>query len=159
MLHPYIIEILSPEHPYRFHLSFQKFAGFLLLVFFAMFLTGFVLHLYTHRRLNHNGLKQAIQPAPRYKDIKKILTIVQITNFSALLFCATAVSRQMNYMQHKDLGCNQENILYFYWPDNEFRYETLKQKLQHYPAILNDSNGYPLPCYERAESISIPNQP
>ena len=159
VLHPYIIEILSPEHPYRFHLSFQKFAGFLLLVFFAMFLTGFVLHLYTHRRLNHNGLKQAIQPAPRYKDIKKILTIVQITIFSALLFCATAVSRQMNYMQHMDLGFNQENILYFYWPDNEFRYETLKQKLQHYPAILNASNGYPLPCYERAESISIPNQP
>ncbi len=98
-----------------------------------MFLTGFVLHLYTHRRLNHNGLKQAIQPAPRYKDIKKYSQLYKLQFFSALLFCATAVSRQMNYMQHMDLGFNQENILYFYWPDNEFRYETLKQKTATLP--------------------------
>mgnify|MGYP001008742383 FL=1 len=65
----------------------------------------------------------------------------------------------MNYMQHMDLGFNQENILYFYWPDNELRYETLKQELRHHPAIFNASNGYPLPCYERAESITVPNQP
>ena len=117
------------------------------------------IHLYTHRRLNHNELQQAIQSAPRHRDIKKILTVVQITIFSALLFCALVVSRQMNYMQHMDLGFNQENILYFYWPDNELRYETLKQELRHHPAIFNASNGYPLPCYERAESITVPNQP
>ena len=159
VLHPYIIEILSPEHPYAFHLSFQKLAGFLLLVFSTMFLTGLVLHLYPHRRLNRNGLKQAIQPVPRYKDIKKILTVVQITIFSALLFCAIVVSRQMNYMEHMDLGFNQENILYFYWPDKEFRYETLKQELLHHPAILNASNGIPLPCYEDADPVSLASQP
>lgn len=159
VLHPYIIEILSPEHPYAFHLSFQKFAGFLLLVFFAMFLTGLVLHIYTHRRLNHNGLKQAIHPAHRYKDIKKILTVVQITIFSALLFCALTVSKQMNYMQHMDLGFNQENILHFYWPDKEFRYETLKQELLHHPAILNVSNGAPLPSYGHPNTVSLKDQP
>ncbi len=159
VLHPYIIEILSPEHPYAFHLSFQKLTGFLLFIFSAMFLTGLILHIYTSRRLNRNGLKQAIQPIPRYRDIKKILTIVQITIFNALLFCAVVVSKQMNYMQHMDLGFNQENILYFYWPDKEFRYENLKQELLHHPAILNASNGIPLPCYERASPISLKDQP
>lgn len=159
LLHPYIINILSPTHPYTFHLSFQKFTGFFLLILLVMYLTGLELYLYTRRRLNHNGLKHSIQSVPRYKDIKKILVVAQIAIFSTLLFCALVVSKQMNYIQHADLGFNQKNILYFYWPDYKFQYETLKQKLLHHPAILNVSNGSPLPSHEYANPISLNGQP
>ncbi|MBC3539865.1 ABC transporter permease [Rufibacter sediminis] len=75
------------------------------------------------------------------------LIVVQFSLSIFLIICALVVYQQVQYLHHKDLGFNKDQILFFPMRgDNMFsNYETFKQELAKSPAVASVSIGYGFP--------------
>lgn len=144
-LHPLFVRIISPRQPYDLHFTGSEllvFGG--LLVLFILFITA-VLSFYILRRLNRNGIKNTLVHADRRWDIRKVLSVMQMCIFSALLCCSVILVRQMNFVKNRNLGFDNEHVLRFYWNARMMNVEQLRSEWMQNPDILSVSNGPSLP--------------
>ena len=97
-LHPYFIQILSPEHIYPFelfNLSNFVFVGFICLI---MGIICSILYFHFKHHVSREGVRGMLQPKPQQINLSKILTILQIGIFTSLLFYCTIIISQINFI-------------------------------------------------------------
>ena len=144
-LHPYFIQILSPEHIYPFelfNLSNFVFVGFICLI---MGIICSILYFHFKHHVSREGVRGMLQPKPQQINLSKILTILQIGIFTSLLFYCTIIISQINFIKNKPLGIDTEHILQVGWFDNSRSYQPLKEELLQHPGILYVCNGMSIP--------------
>jgi putative ABC transport system permease protein len=78
--------------------------------------------------------------------VRKILVITQMTIACVLAISVLFITKQMVFMQHKELGYEREAVVYFYTGDSFRRnYETIKDNLIKHASIMNvTSSNIPL---------------
>lgn len=78
--------------------------------------------------------------------LRKILVILQFSISIFLISSTLVIFRQINYMQSRDLGYNQKDILYVrLFGDLNTRYPAIKQAIKGNPDVLTVSAGGHLP--------------
>jgi len=88
--------------------------------------------------------------------LRKILVILQFGISIFLISSTLLIFRQINYMQNRDLGYNQKDILYLrLFGDLNNRYSAIKQAIQGNPDVLTISAGIHLPMNIGSNSGSI----
>ena len=112
-------------------------------------LTGLVSGVYPALYLSTFNPVSAFKSLPQLHSIRKgtlrkILVIGQFTFTIALLIATTVIYRQLHYIQNKDLGFNQNNLILFasYGEFGE-NYEASKVELLQNPNILHVCRGFP----------------
>lgn len=141
-LFPVFRQIISPIHPYAFPLNLQSVGLFSLFILLFILTIGYTLGRHFTGRLNRDGIRGTLQTKNTTFDLKKVLATLQITIFCILFASTVIIGKQMNYLEHKDLGFNNQNTLSLYGCG-----ETLKSKLLGHPDILAASTGWGLPEY------------
>jgi len=69
-------------------------------------------------------------------SLRKILVVSQFSASMILIICLLVFSRQMRYMQHKDLGFDRDSLLTLrIFPEVGQHYDTLKTELMKKPSI------------------------
>jgi len=82
-------------------------------------------------RINNNTSSHGL-------SLRRLLVVTQLTIACALTITVIYISKQINFMQQKDLGYAKEAVINF-WSDNKFRdnYESIKSHLLTYNDILD----------------------
>lgn len=160
LLHPYIIQVLSPDHVYPF--LFFSFSNLLFVVFTCCIMGSICYFLYFHfkQRINRLGVKNILQPGPRQINLSQILTILQIGIFTTLLFYCSIIISQIHFIKDKPLGIITDQVLRISWLDNSSNYQALKEELLKHPDILYVCNGIniPDPGTPLTERIHFPSE-
>lgn len=139
-LFPFFRQIISPLHPYSFPLNLQSVGLFALFILLFILVVSNTLRHHFTRKLNRDGIKGSLQSKNTVFDLKKMLVTIQIAIFCVLLATAAIVSKQMNYLENKDLGFNSKTTLSVFGCKD-------KLKLLQHPDILAVSGGSSLPEY------------
>jgi len=80
------------------------------------------------------------------KTFLNSLVILQFTLSIALIICSVTVSRQVNYLNRKDLGINTRNIIVMpFGGETVNHYDVLRDEFMTYPGIDNITASYSLP--------------
>lgn len=76
-------------------------------------------------------------------NIRKALVILQFAITIGLIACSLIVSKQMNFIQQKNLGYAHEQLVYLEMHTDDFlqKYRVAKEILGHNPNVLNISAG------------------
>ncbi|HEV7781895.1 MAG TPA: ABC transporter permease [Chitinophagaceae bacterium] len=94
--------------------------------------------------------------------LRKSLVVFQFTTSIALIICTIVIARQMQYMQHKELGFNKESVIEVGLPkpDSVSR-ESFRTLIQGNPAIENFSFclGAPISNNGFGTSLEAPELP
>jgi putative ABC transport system permease protein len=96
-------------------------------------------------------LKNEITKGKKGNSLKHILIVFQFAVSISLIICTLMISRQVNYLNSKDLGFNDKNIIHLNQSGQIGQhYDAFKQKLIENPAIVyvsrsNTSFGRDLP--------------
>jgi putative ABC transport system permease protein len=79
--------------------------------------------------------------------LRQGLVIIQFTISVALIISAIVVYRQVNFLHHKDLGFNKEEIMFFQMRGEKMNrdYPTFKNELLKVPGVSSVSIGYGFP--------------
>lgn len=80
--------------------------------------------------------------------MRQILIIFQFCCATALVILSLSVNRQINFMVGMDMGYDQQDLFFFYNPQDdrmESRFQSLKNRLEQHPDILMVSAGYNIP--------------
>ena len=161
LLHPYFIRILSPDHVYS--LEWFNYPNLLFVMFICLVMGSICIILYFHfkRQINKKGVKNTLQPKPQQINLSKVLTILQISIFTALLFYCTIIMLQIRFMKDEPLGVDTENILSVIWIDHSLNYQTIKEELRRHPDIINVSisENIPHPYFPQTQKIYFPTEP
>ncbi len=82
------------------------------------------------------------------KKFLNSLIILQFTISIALIISSVTISRQVNYIQKKDIGLNRENIVVLpFGGDLIDKYDVLREELISLPQVENVSASYDLPFF------------
>ncbi len=92
-------------------------------------------------------LKGYFTRTPGGSKLRKALVIIQFTISGCLIISALIISRQLSYIQNKDMGYNREHILTFRLNDRSImdKIPVLKEELLSLPGVLNVSVSSNLP--------------
>jgi putative ABC transport system permease protein len=102
-----------------------------------------------------NTLKGQLRFGNRGTAVRKILIVFQFAISVGLITCTLIVSRQLNYIQNRDIGLNRENVVILLNnPELQPRFETFKDRLQTQPGIKSVTSAAQGPTWV-GESISI----
>jgi putative ABC transport system permease protein len=80
--------------------------------------------------------------------MRQLLIVFQFCCATALVIISLSVNRQISYMLNMDLGYDQEDLFFFYNPEDpqmEGRFLGMKNRLEQYPEILMVTAGYNVP--------------
>lgn len=103
-------------------------------------------------------LKGAGKHGKGHSIFRTSLVIFQFT-LSVILISGTIILyQQINFMRKKNLGYDKENLVYFYFGDNEQiseRYETVRQELMKNPSVLAVTRTTNIPTYGYTFSNSL----
>lgn len=159
-VHPWFMGIVSSGHPYEWGLTVMEgvlFGGIVLLFIGVM---GYLLSAWMLRRLDRNGIKNAVSRTTGKWDLKQVLLVGQMCIFCGLFFASLLLSQQMDFVQNKPMGYDNRNILCVEWPGNESVFLPAKDELLRHPDILAVTNGRSLP-YKGTVSYEVcdVNQP
>ncbi|MFC2157617.1 ABC transporter permease [Acidobacteriota bacterium] len=114
---------------------------FLILILTAV-ITGFVSGSYPAVVLSSfqpvQSLKNRLIRKQRGSSFRKVLIVFQFSISVGLILSTLIVSKQLRYIQNKDLGSNRENVVTLYNnPDLEKRFKVFKEELRRETGILN----------------------
>ena len=87
---------------------------------------------------------------------RQLLIVFQFSCATALVILSLSVNRQINYMIGMDMGYEQEDLFFFFNPQDdrmESRFQSMKTRLEQYPEVLLVSAGYNIPT-ERLHNFS-----
>ena len=89
---------------------------------------------------------------------RRILIVVQLTIFVALIFCTGVVYKQIRYATQEDLGFDRDNLVGFRLPSRETldRIELIKSKLTGHPGVVSVSGASMMPPTDSWGRIMVP---
>lgn len=92
--------------------------------------------------------------------LRQGLVVVQFALSALLIVCTIVVYRQMNYLHNKNLGFNNDQVIYFRIQGGvEDNLETFKQELKKHSGIVSVTSGYGLPGDQFAgDGVIIPGK-
>lgn len=79
--------------------------------------------------------------------LRQGLVVTQFVLSGLLIICAITVYRQVNYLHHKDLGFDKEQLLFFTMRGDLMKqhYQDFKNELKRIPGVTNVALGYGFP--------------
>jgi putative ABC transport system permease protein len=104
------------------------------------------------------GLKMQGKGSRSITWLRQGLVVVQFALSALLIICSTVVYRQMNYLHNKDLGFNNEQIIYFRINGGvEDNLEAFKDELKRHSNVIAVTSGYGLPGDQFAgDGVTLP---
>lgn len=125
------------------HQNLVFLAGLILLALLLGLISGIVPGLFITSVNPFEAIKQ--QKELRSGGFRKYLIIFQFTLTIILISSAFVIQKQLNYIFHKDLGFNKENIVHIPLKhESRESYSLLKQELLKIPMIEGVTNSSPL---------------
>ena len=102
-----------------------------------------------------NTLKSQSKLGNRGSAVRKILIVFQFAISVGLITCTLIVSKQLNYIQNRDIGLNRENVVVLLNnPELLPQFESFKDRLQTKPGIKSVTSAAQGPTWV-GENISI----
>lgn len=150
VLHPWFVAVISPEMPYALSLSVGEILLYIGIVILITLGIAGLLFGWTMHRINRNSVREILQHFSGKVDLKDMLSVLQMCIFCALLCCSVVLIRQMNFIEHRKLGFNTEQVIGFLWrPGMDIEIESIRNTIMsQIPDILAFSNGERLPLLE-----------
>jgi len=102
-----------------------------------------------------NTLKGQSKFGNRGSAVRKILIVFQFAISVGLITCTLIVSKQLNYIQNRDIGLNRENVVILLNnPELLPRFESFKDRLQTQPGIKSVTSAAQGPTWV-GQTISV----
>jgi putative ABC transport system permease protein len=102
-----------------------------------------------------NTLKSQSKLGNRGSAVRKILIVFQFSISVGLITCTLIVSKQLNYIQNRDIGLNRENVVVLLNnPELLPQFESFKDRLQTKPGIKSVTSAAQGPTWV-GENISM----
>jgi putative ABC transport system permease protein len=150
----FFLPIINSIQPYKAYALFESkeiilYIGLVLVALMTGLIAGSYPALFLSRFQPTNVLKGLLRQTSGRGMLRKILVVSQFT-FSIILIIATlTVFRQMRFMQNKDLGYDNSNLLVCFLPDTmRSSYESLKTELLRHRNISKVTACLNLPNWE-----------
>jgi len=91
---------------------------------------------------------------------KNMMVLVQFTITTILIIGLITVSKQLNYIQNKDLGFQKENLVYLPFGEIGERFEGFKEEILKDNSVLNVSikNSLPVEMSDKTDDIDWPGK-
>jgi putative ABC transport system permease protein len=130
--------------------------GVLAGIYPALVLSGFQpMKVLNSMRLGRSG--------PKTGWLRQALVVVQFALSALLIVSATIVYRQIRFLNNKDLGFNNAQVLFFQIRDsltnNLQTLETFKSELKRSPGVMAVTSGYGLPGDQFAgDGVNVPGK-
>ncbi len=107
------------------------------IVFISLILTSIFPWLHLRRLKPTRILKEKSASGRNNLSIQKVLVITQFVIAIVLIFSVIAVSKQLSFIQNKQLGFNKENIIYIY-TTSKLQEKTIQNRMKN--ELLGNSN-------------------
>ena len=103
-------------------------------------------------------LTGALKAGASHSSLRKLLIVFQFIVSIVMIVGTVVVLDQLEYMQNKNLGFDEENVVVVRLPDPEAlqRYPAFKNAILQYPEVLNVSSASSVPGYEADLSVIQP---
>jgi putative ABC transport system permease protein len=146
-----LVELLLPGYNNlvgkQLDVDFQRaglYIGLITIVLFCGFLAGSYPALYLSSLKPLDTIKGVINKNPGNTKFRRALVIFQFSLSILLIICTLTIRNQLNYMQNKNLGFNNDNIGYFMFPirPGDPKLEALKKELCNNPEIVSVTKGH-----------------
>jgi len=148
-----LVELLLPgfnnitgKHLAVHYQSAYLYLGLIAIVLFCGLLAGSYPALYLSSLKSLDTMKGIIHKNPGNAKFRRVLVVFQFSLSALLIICTIIIGRQLNYLQHKKLGFNKDNIGYFicHIGSEDPRWESLKKELSTNPDIVSITKGFNL---------------
>lgn len=162
LLHPGFVTILSSGKTYDLSVTWGEIALFLGMVVLLMVGMGLILAGWMKRHINQHSVREILQRFSGRLDMKIVLSVLQMCIFTALLACSVILTRQMNFIEKRNLGFDNQQVVNFSWDFGDTAdLESVRQEIRNAdPDILTYTNGDNLPLlHEDPEELSPDDQP
>ena len=162
LLHPGFVTILSSGKTYDLSVTWEEIALFLGMVVLLMVGMGLILAGWMKRHINQHSVREILQRFSGRLDMKIVLSVLQMCIFTALLACSVILTRQMNFIEKRNLGFDNQQVVNFSWDFGDTAdLESVRQEIRNAdPDILTYTNGDNLPLlHEDPEELSPDDQP
>ena len=137
-------------------LSLQVFPVVLVTLALIAFLSGTYPALFMGRFRPADILKGSLLSSPdrglksKWLSLRfrQLLIVFQFCCATALVIMSLSVNRQINFMLRMDMGYEQEDLFFFFNPQDERmegRFENIKNRLEQYPEVILVSAGFNIP--------------
>ncbi|MBN2415071.1 ABC transporter permease [bacterium] len=124
------------------HLIFPALSDWSFVLFVLLLITGFGVVAGGYPALILSAFhpaavirRQAVAGTSRFM-LKKILIVIQFSVTLVFIIYTLVISRQMIYLENKDLNYNRDNLVYFHLGDAGERKEILRERLLEHPDII-----------------------
>lgn len=126
--------------------SAYLYLGLIAMVVFCGLLAGSYPVLYLSSLKSLDTMRGVIHKNPGNTKFRKVLVIFQFSLSALLIICTLVIGKQLNYLQHKKLGFNRDNIGCFVCNTRaeDPRLESLKKELSTNPDIVSITKGFNL---------------
>ncbi len=136
MVLPYFNDLTAKEIGLEDLVSWKYLLGLALITIFTGLLSGSYPALYLSSFAPAQVLKGKIHLKSGESLVRKGLVIFQYTLSIALIIATAVIYLQIQYIQNKNLGYNQDNLVYFFKEGNlNDDYELLGQSLSKVPGV------------------------
>lgn len=130
-----------------------------LILFMTAIITGFISGIYPALILSSfrpiHTLKSQLVKKSGGSVFRKVLIVFQFSISIGLVLCTLIVSKQLRFIQNKDLGANRKNVVtMFNNPDLEKRFAVFKEELLSKSGILNVTSAAQRP-FQVGQTVPI----
>lgn len=111
--------------------------------------TGLISGIYPALVLSSFNPVKVIKPLPedaiQGAGLRKILVVVQFTLAIVFIFCILIITRQIQFMQHSDLGFNQEQVMTIYPHVSQKTVDVIAEQIEKIPGVNKVALGGNVP--------------
>lgn len=147
-------QLTGKELNIRFNLQLASIL--LLFTFSVSFISGAYPAFYLASLKAVSSLKGKISNIDSNRNLGRRLLVITQFSISIILIVGTLiVGRQMEYVQHKNLGYDRENVLYFLREGKILDNKAFKNEIEKIPGVqLVSESGFTIGQQNRTESVS-----
>jgi ABC-type antimicrobial peptide transport system permease subunit len=112
-------------------------------------ITGIISGIYPALILSSFNPVKVIKPLPedaiQGNGLRKILVVIQFGLAIVFIFCILVITRQIAYMQHIDLGFNQDKVMTMYPHVNQKTVDVIAEQIENIPGVKKVALGGNVP--------------